>query len=55
MCFFFLFSKYLPVINMLEVKTLMHDVKKPQHVIDLENGNGHSVATEVETEESDEN
>jgi len=50
MFFFFLFSKYLPVINMFEVKTLMHKVKKPQHVIDLENGNGGSPSTESEIE-----
>ncbi|MEL6626975.1 MAG: NrfD/PsrC family molybdoenzyme membrane anchor subunit [Bacteroidota bacterium] len=36
MFLFFLFSKYLPVINMFEVKTLMHHVKKPQHVIETE-------------------
>ncbi|MEL6734102.1 MAG: hydrogenase, partial [Bacteroidota bacterium] len=36
MFLFFLFSKYLPVINMFEVKTLMHNIKKPQHVIETE-------------------
>ncbi|MCI4668635.1 MAG: polysulfide reductase NrfD [Bacteroidia bacterium] len=53
MFFFFLFSKYLPVINMFEVKTLMHNIKKPQHVIDIENGNGGSVETESEYESGD--
>lgn len=27
---FFLFSKFLPVVNMFEVKTLVHHPKKPE-------------------------
>jgi molybdopterin-containing oxidoreductase family membrane subunit len=33
---FFLFSKFLPVINMFEVKTLLHHPKKPDHVKETE-------------------
>jgi len=29
---YFLFSKYLPVINMFEVKTLLHHPSKPDHI-----------------------
>ncbi|MEO0897707.1 MAG: NrfD/PsrC family molybdoenzyme membrane anchor subunit [Bacteroidota bacterium] len=54
MFFFFLFSKYLPVINMFEVKTLMHGVKKPQHVIDTENENASTSTMAKEADETDE-
>lgn len=29
---FFLFSKFLPVVNMFEVKTLLHHPEKPKHI-----------------------
>lgn len=36
MFLFFLFSKFLPVINMFEVKTLVHHVEKPDHLEESE-------------------
>ncbi|MEM7367013.1 MAG: NrfD/PsrC family molybdoenzyme membrane anchor subunit [Bacteroidota bacterium] len=33
---FFLFSKFLPVVNMFEVKTLVHDIEKPDHLKEKE-------------------
>jgi molybdopterin-containing oxidoreductase family membrane subunit len=29
---FFLFSKFLPVVNMFEVKTLIQNIQKPEHI-----------------------
>ncbi|MDX1905553.1 MAG: NrfD/PsrC family molybdoenzyme membrane anchor subunit [Bacteroidia bacterium] len=36
---FFLFSKYLPVVNMFEVKTLVRNPRKPDHVVATEAAN----------------